>query len=58
VSEHIDADLVAPDGTLKGFCESAAWSAKVGDVIQFERVGFARLDAKHGSKMVFYFGHR
>jgi glutamyl-tRNA synthetase len=58
VSEYVEAQLVTPEGTINGFCELACWSANVGDVVQFERVGFVRLDAKHDSKMVFYFGHR
>ena len=57
VSEHLETDLVTPVGTLKGFCEKACQNLSVGDVIQFERVGFARLDSKDG-KMVFYYGHR
>jgi glutamyl-tRNA synthetase len=58
VSEHLDAELVTPEGALKGYCESAASAVNVGDVIQFERVGFARLDSKDVNKMVFYYGHR
>jgi glutamyl-tRNA synthetase len=58
VAEHLEAELVTPEGTLKGYCEKAAASVNVGDVIQFERVGFARLDSKTGEKMVYYFGHR
>jgi len=58
VSEHLEAELVTPEGTLKGYCEKSAASVNVGDVIQFERVGFARLDSKCEEKMIFYFGHR
>ncbi len=58
VAEHLEAELVTPEGTVKGFCESACRSVDVGEVIQFERVGFARLDARHDQKMVFYYGHR
>ena len=58
VSEHMDAQLVTPVGTLKGYCEKAAASVNVGDVIQFERVGFARLDSKSSDLMIFYFGDR
>jgi len=58
VSEYVDADLVTPEGTLKGYCEKAASSVNVGDVVQFERVGFARLDSKDDTRMVFYYGHR
>jgi len=54
----VDADLVTPEGTLKGYCEKAASSVNVGDVVQFERVGFARLDSKDDTRMVFYYGHR
>jgi glutamyl-tRNA synthetase len=58
VSEHLEAELLTPEGTLKGYCEKAAASVNAGDVIQFERVGFARLDAKDEKRLVFYFGHR
>ncbi|HDI72533.1 MAG TPA: hypothetical protein ENF58_00170, partial [Candidatus Altiarchaeales archaeon] len=40
-----------------GFCETECKNLKEGDVIQFERFGFVRLDRKDG-KLVFYFGHR
>ncbi len=58
VSEPLEAELVTPEGTVKGLCEKACSSVNIGEVIQFERVGFARLDSKSEGKMVFYFGHR
>ncbi len=57
VVEHIEAALVTPDRVLKGYCEKACETLKVNDIVQFERVGFARLDALE-KMMVFYFGHR
>jgi len=38
----------------KGYCEKSCGELKVGDVVQFERVGFARLDSK-GKELVFIF---
>ena len=57
VTDYVYCELVTPGGTSGGFAEKAVQSVDVGDIIQFERVGFARLDGKDG-KLVFYFGHR
>lgn len=51
-------EVVKPDGTSKGLCEEECMTLSVGDVIQFERYGFARLDEKKDDKLVFYFAHR
>ena len=46
-----------PDKTvLKGLAENNVNSLKEGDVIQFERFGFCRLDDK--DKMKFWFTHK
>ena len=39
----------------KGYCESACASLNVGDVVQFERFGFCRLDKKTERKLTFIF---
>jgi len=31
---------------------------KVGDIVQFERVGFARLDEISDDELIFYFAHK
>jgi glutamyl-tRNA synthetase len=53
----VDAEIVKPDGTAKGLCEPACEKLKVGDIVQFERYGFARLDSKTKDKLTFYYGH-
>jgi len=39
----------------EGYCEAACSSLKTGDIIQFERFGFCRLDKKEGEKLIFVF---
>lgn len=39
----------------EGYCEAACASLKPGDVIQFERFGFCRLDRKEEGKLIFVF---
>lgn len=39
----------------EGFCEAACTSLKAGDIVQFERFGFCRLDRKENGKLVFIF---
>ena len=53
----INAEVQTPGKTLHGFCESECSKLKDDDVIQFERIGFCRLD-KRNDKFVFCLGHR
>ena len=47
------------DASLKtGLGESALCDLEVGDVVQFERVGFARLDEIRDDELVFYYAHK
>ena len=48
--------LKTPDGDVSGVCEPEAVAAK-DRIVQFERVGFARIDAT-GNPAVAYFTHR
>lgn len=50
--------VVMPDGTTKtGVAEAAVRKLKVGQSVQFYRVGFCRVD-KAGKEPVFYFSHK
>ncbi|MEK6903656.1 MAG: glutamate--tRNA ligase [Nanoarchaeota archaeon] len=47
------------DGTVKkGLGEPGLRDLKVHEIIQFERVGFCKLDAKEKDKLIFWYGHR
>jgi len=57
--------LVLPDATespepreLRGLGEPLVASLKVDDVVQFERVGFARIDHVSKAEVRAYFAHR
>jgi glutamyl-tRNA synthetase len=47
------------DASVKtGLGESVLCELKVGDVVQFERVGFARLDEIKDDELIFYYAHK
>jgi len=53
----IKTEIVMPDGSVKkGLSESSVKNVKIGEMIQFERMGFCNL-VKKGKPYVFYFGH-
>jgi len=58
VQDGASCTLVTPEGASRGLCERGCLSLSAGDIIQFERVGFARLDEKRGDMLVFYLAHR
>ena len=59
LKENIKASIVMNDASVKtGLVESTCADLEVGDVVQFERVGFARLDSKDNGELIFYFAHR
>jgi len=54
-TKNVKVKLIMPDGTeVNGLAEPDVKKAKVNDMVQFERVGFARCDGKN----VFYFAHK
>ncbi|HZD42459.1 MAG TPA: glutamate--tRNA ligase family protein, partial [Methanomicrobiales archaeon] len=58
VEEKIPCTLHRPEGNAEGFCEPAV-ADQVGRMVQFERVGFARIDeATPGKGVQAYFAHR
>ncbi len=59
VKDSIEAELVMPDATIrKGFIEKSAADLQVDDVVQFERMGFARVDEVTYTKIRFYYAHK
>ena len=47
------------DASIKtGLGEKALNDLEVGDVVQFERVGFARLDEIADDELIFYYAHK
>jgi len=55
----IKTEIIMPDGkTEKGLSESNIKNLKEGEIIQFERFGFCRLDKKSKDKYLFYFTHK
>jgi len=59
VNENINVEVVMNDNSVvNGLCESTVKNLNVGDIVQFERFGFARLDKKEKDKLIFYFAHK
>lgn len=54
----INVELIMPDNSiLKGLAEPSIEELKINNVVQLERVGFARLDEIQ-PKRKFYFAHK
>ena len=59
VKENVTVKIVMPDGSVKkGLGEIDIKDLKVGDMVQFERFGFARLDEITDDAIIFYFAHK
>ncbi len=55
----LDVEVLMPNHTTaKGKAESALAQANVGDIVQFERFGFCRLDSIDNKIYKFWFAHR
>ena len=58
-NDNVNVKIVMDDASVKtGLGESALCELKVGDVVQFERVGFARLDEIKDDELIFYYAHK
>lgn len=56
--DNIKTSVLMPDGEIvEGLAESNTEKLKVGDIIQFERFGFVRLDKKEKGKLLFVYAH-
>jgi len=59
VSSHVPTKILMPSSDFtKGIAESSIKNLKYGDVVQFERFGFAKLDKKKGATYQFWFTHK
>ncbi|MFH1125552.1 MAG: glutamate--tRNA ligase [Candidatus Altiarchaeota archaeon] len=62
VQDHLKAEILMndrpPEESKKGICETTCGKLNVGEIIQFERFGFCRLDKKEVDRLVFCFGHQ
>ncbi|WP_407424733.1 glutamate--tRNA ligase [Methanobrevibacter sp.] len=57
--DSVNVKIVMDDASInEGLGESALNDLNVGDVVQFERVGFARLDEIKGDELIFYYAHK
>ena len=57
-SNLLKVEVLMPNNkVIKGFTESTTNKLKQGEVIQFERFGFCRLDKKLKNKLIFWFAH-
>ena len=53
----VDVRMRAPDGDVRGVAEPDFVAADVDEVIQFERVGFVRVDERGDGESVVYYAH-
>jgi len=57
--KSVDVEVLMPDNAkVEGFGENSLLKLKQGDIVQFERFGFVRLDKKDKNKLRFWFCHR
>jgi len=55
----VETEMVMPDASLvTGFAESTLKGVKECEVVQLERIGFARLDEKEDGNLRFYYAHK
>ena len=58
-TDAIKAKVVMDDASvIEGLCEVDCKDLKVGDIVQFERFGFARLDEIKDDELIFYYAHK
>lgn len=57
-TDHVDVQLRTLDGDVAGIGEPELGEASADTIVQFERVGFARIDRQTTEHTVAYFSHR
>ncbi|MBR9700303.1 glutamate--tRNA ligase [Candidatus Woesearchaeota archaeon] len=56
--QTVEVEIMMPDATVKiGLAEAGVKNIKVGEIIQFERFGFCRLDEKEDEALRFWYAH-
>lgn len=56
---HVIAELMTEEAVkVRGLCEEGVLKLKEGDILQFVRVGFVKLDKKGREMLEFWFSHR
>ncbi len=59
IKDNVNVKIIMNDGNIKtGLGEGSLKQTKIGDIVQFERVGFARLDEIQDNELIFYFTHK
>lgn len=59
VTDAVDCEVLLPDASIElGYAEESVSDVREGDVVQFERVGFVRLDHTQENKKTFYYAHK
>ena len=59
VEDAIETEIIMPNAkTILGYGEPSLSSLKIGEVVQLERIGFARLDNRENQKIRFYYAHK
>ncbi len=59
VTNVVNVEVLMPDKTKRiGLGESALKKLYVGDVVQFERFGFVRLDERKKDQLIFWYAHK
>jgi len=55
--ENVRARVIAPEGTIEGLGEANVRNLRAGNIVQFERFGFVRIDEAQ-KETVAYFAHK
>ncbi|MFH1722426.1 MAG: glutamate--tRNA ligase [Candidatus Altiarchaeota archaeon] len=58
LSDYVEAEVRGPEGVVQGYAEPMCTDLNEGDLIQFERYGFVKLDEKKDNLLIFYFAHK
>jgi glutamyl-tRNA synthetase len=57
VKDAVPCTLLTQDGEIKGMCEPPV-RTELGNVVQFERVGFVKIDTVSEAGVLAYFTHK